>query len=91
MQPFKHGAFFLARKAGVPIIPIVLHNVKDALPKGGWLIRPASIRVTVSPPVAADTIRSVRRSCNEIEERYTQQLGKSSLAALPFGFNRTAC
>ena len=90
VQPFKHGAFFLARKAGVPIVPIVLHNVKDALPKGGWLIRPATIRVSVLAPIPADTIRSVRRSCSELEERYIQLLGKSALAALPFEVNRVA-
>ena len=90
IQPFKHGAFFLARKAGVPLVPIVLHNVKDALPKGGWLIRPATIRVTVLPPIPAQSIRSVRQSCSELEERYIQLMGKSPLAALPFEVNALA-
>jgi len=84
IQPFKHGAFYIARKAGVPIIPIVLHNVKDALPNGGWLIRPATIRITVLPPVPANSIRSIRTSCNEMEQRFSQLLGKSPLAALPY-------
>jgi len=84
IQPFKHGAFFIARKAGVPIVPIVLHNVKDALPKGGWLIRPATIRVTVLPPVPADAIRSIRASSRELEHRYIELLGHSPLAALPY-------
>jgi putative phosphoserine phosphatase/1-acylglycerol-3-phosphate O-acyltransferase len=84
IQPFKHGAFFLARKAGVPIVPIVLHNVKDALPKGGMLLRPATIRVTVLDPVQPQSIRSVRQACSELEERYIELLGKSELAGLPF-------
>jgi putative phosphoserine phosphatase/1-acylglycerol-3-phosphate O-acyltransferase len=84
IQPFKHGAFYIARKAGVPIVPIVLHNVKDALPKGGWLIRPATIRVTVLPPVPAESIRSIRASCSELEHRYIELLGHSPLAALPY-------
>jgi putative phosphoserine phosphatase / 1-acylglycerol-3-phosphate O-acyltransferase len=84
IQPFKHGAFYIARKAGVPIVPIVLHNVKDALPKGAWLIRPATIRVTVLPPVPAESIRSIRASCSELEHRYIEFLGHSSLAALPY-------
>jgi putative phosphoserine phosphatase/1-acylglycerol-3-phosphate O-acyltransferase len=67
-----------------------LHNVKDALPKGGWLIRPATIRVTVLPPIPAQSIRSVRQSCSELEERYIQLLGKSPLAALPFESNAVA-
>ena len=83
IQPFKHGAFYLARKAGVPLVPIVLHNVKDALPKGSLLIRPARIRITVLPPVAAESIRSVRGACAAVEEQYIQLLGKSRHAALP--------
>jgi putative phosphoserine phosphatase/1-acylglycerol-3-phosphate O-acyltransferase len=84
IQPFKHGAFLLARKAGVPLVPIVLHNVKDALPKGGMVIRPATIRVTVLPPVQPESIKSVRRACSEVEDQYIELLGKSSLAALPY-------
>jgi len=84
IQPFKHGAFYIARKAGVPIIPIVLHNVKDALPNGGWLIRPATIRITVLPPVPPESIRSIRNSCCEMEKRFSQLLGNSPLAALPY-------
>jgi putative phosphoserine phosphatase/1-acylglycerol-3-phosphate O-acyltransferase len=84
IQPFKHGAFFLARKAGVPIVPIILHNVKDALPKGGMVVRPATIRVTVLDPVQPASIRSVRQACSELEERYVELLGKSAQAALPY-------
>jgi putative phosphoserine phosphatase/1-acylglycerol-3-phosphate O-acyltransferase len=90
IQPFKHGAFLLARKAGVPLVPIVLHNVKDALPNGGWLIRPATIRVTVLAPIPAESIRSVRGACGELETRYMQLLGKSPLAALPYAVNAVA-
>ena len=70
IQPFKHGAFYLARKADVPLVPIVLHNVKDALPKGGLLIRPARIRITVLPPVQPQSIGSVRGACAALEEQY---------------------
>jgi putative phosphoserine phosphatase/1-acylglycerol-3-phosphate O-acyltransferase len=90
IQPFKHGAFYMARKAGVPIVPIVLHNVKDALPKGGMVIRPATIRVTALEPIAAESIRSVRQACTDLEERYIELLGKSALAALPYEANAVA-
>ena len=84
IQPFRHGAFLLAKKAGVPIVPIVLHNVKDALPKGGWLLRPATIRITVLPPVPPGQMGGVRQVCTAMEEQYTRLLGKSPLAALPY-------
>ncbi len=83
IQPFKHGAFYLARKAGVPLVPIVLHNVKDALPKGSMLIRPATIRITVLPPIQPEAIRSVRQACSQVEDQYIETLGKSRFAALP--------
>ncbi|MEH6517622.1 MAG: HAD-IB family hydrolase [Halioglobus sp.] len=84
VQAFKHGAFFLAKKARVPIVPIVLHNVKDALPKGGLIIRPATIRVTVLPPMQASQLGSVRQACQKLESLYIEHLGKSKLTALPF-------
>ncbi len=33
MKPFKMGAFILAKKAKKPILPLVINNTKDALPK----------------------------------------------------------
>ena len=66
---FKKGAFWIAMAARVPIVPIVLHNARDVLPKGGWLMRPARVRVTVLEPIAttgwnpatlADHVESVR-------------------------------
>ncbi len=83
IQPFKHGAFLLAKRAGVPIVPIVLHNVKDALPKGAWLLRPATIRVSVLDPVLPDQIGSIRQACRDMEASYCALLGASSSAALP--------
>lgn len=49
---FKKGAFHIAMQAGVPIVPIVLRNVHDALPKGAWFVRPSQIEVVVHPPIA---------------------------------------
>lgn len=49
---FKKGAFRIAMEAGVPIVPICIHNAGDVLPRGGWLMRPARVRVTVLPPIS---------------------------------------
>jgi putative phosphoserine phosphatase/1-acylglycerol-3-phosphate O-acyltransferase len=84
IQPFKLGAFLLARKARVPIVPIVLHNVKDALPKGGLLIRPTAIRVSVLPPLEPEQMGQTRQLCHQIESRYCELLGRSQPAALPW-------
>lgn len=51
MAPFKKGAFHLAMQAGVPVVPIVIHNSGDVAPKGDFVFRPATVEVTVLPPV----------------------------------------
>ena len=33
LGPFKKGAFHLAIQAGVPMVPIVIHNAGDVAPK----------------------------------------------------------
>lgn len=49
--PFKKGAFHIAMAASVPIVPICIHNARDVLPRGGWLMRAARVRVDVLPPI----------------------------------------
>lgn len=67
---FKHGAFYIARRMKVPIVPVVLHNVSDALPKGRLLVRPATVQVTVMPPVWPEEIRSLKHASDRLRERY---------------------
>lgn len=67
---FKQGAFYMARKMRVPIVPVVLHNVSDALPKGSMLVRPAKIQVSVLPPLWPEDIRSIRSAGEDLRGRY---------------------
>lgn len=39
LRPFKPGAFILAKKTRVPILPVVINNTKDALPKHSMRIQ----------------------------------------------------
>ncbi len=48
---FKKGAFHLALQAGVPVVPIVIHNAIDVAPRGQFVFKPATVKVTVLPPV----------------------------------------
>lgn len=48
---FKKGAFHLAMKAGVPIVPIVIKNAYMAMPKGSSVFKPTHIEVSVLDPV----------------------------------------
>jgi 1-acyl-sn-glycerol-3-phosphate acyltransferase len=48
---FKPGAFYIARKAGVPILPVYIDGGRRALPKGSLLFHPAEMVVRVLEPL----------------------------------------
>jgi putative phosphoserine phosphatase/1-acylglycerol-3-phosphate O-acyltransferase len=75
--PFKKGAFHIAQQAQVPIVPIVFHNSLDALPKKGRLVHPATIRVTVLPPIspAGWTEEEAGEKADEVRGLYLRTLG----------------
>ena len=80
LAPFKKGAFHLAIQAGVPIVPIVIHNAGDVAPKGDFVFRPATVEVDVLPPVdtrnwSSDTIEE---HVAEIRDMFLDALGQST-------------
>jgi 1-acyl-sn-glycerol-3-phosphate acyltransferase len=54
LQPFKRGAFSLASKANVPIIPVTINNTFGIMPKGSLNIKPAGISVVLEKPISAE-------------------------------------
>ncbi|HEY2775482.1 MAG TPA: HAD-IB family hydrolase [Candidatus Binatia bacterium] len=73
---FKKGAFRIAMAAGVPVVPIVIHNAVDALPKHAIVIRPATVAVTVLPPVPTSdwTAGDLDRRIEAIRDDYRKVL-----------------
>jgi putative phosphoserine phosphatase / 1-acylglycerol-3-phosphate O-acyltransferase len=74
---FKKGAFFMAMAAGVPIVPIVIKNTLDALPKHGFVVRPTTIEVVVLPPIETTgwTHDTMGEHIAEIERMYAETIG----------------
>ncbi len=74
--PFKKGAFHIARQAGVPIVPIVFHNSFAALPKKGRVVHPATVRVTVLPPIDTSgwSYEDAADAADVLRERYVEVL-----------------
>jgi 1-acyl-sn-glycerol-3-phosphate acyltransferase len=56
---FAHGAFRLAIKAGVPVLPLAIDGTLDALPKNRWTFdqMDAPMRLKVLPPVPTDGLK----------------------------------
>lgn len=51
LLPFSKGAFSLAILSQVPILPITIEGTRSIMPKGSYLIRPGTIKVTIDPPI----------------------------------------
>jgi putative phosphoserine phosphatase/1-acylglycerol-3-phosphate O-acyltransferase len=78
LAPFKKGAFHLAMQAGVPIVPIVIHNAGDVAPKGDFVFRPATVEVDVLPPVDTSEWRSetIAEHVAEVRNLFKVTLGQ---------------
>lgn len=51
LQQFKRGAFSLAVKAGVPVVPVTVNGSFLVMPKDSFRIRPGDITVILEKPV----------------------------------------
>ncbi|MBJ6725705.1 lysophospholipid acyltransferase family protein [Geomesophilobacter sediminis] len=51
LLPFKRGAFLLAAKAGVPIVPFTINGSRRANPAHTLELNPGTIHVTFSDPI----------------------------------------
>jgi putative phosphoserine phosphatase/1-acylglycerol-3-phosphate O-acyltransferase len=79
LGPFKMGAFHIAMQAGVPVVPIVIANSADSMPKSGVIIRPARINVRVLPPIKTDdwTTDTIHQHVDEIRQMFLEELGQA--------------
>lgn len=51
LQPFKKGPFVLAIASKVEVIPIWIEGTYEALPPGGWYVRPSVVTIRFGTPV----------------------------------------
>ncbi len=80
LLPFKRGAFSLAAKSGIPIVPLTINNSYNILPKGSLRIHPADISLIVDKPITtasidgkADEIRLMEEVKTAISKHYIEQ------------------
>lgn len=56
VQTFKRGAFYLAVKAGYPIIPVSISGSYNLMPKGKFKIKRGTITVTFHDPIQTSEV-----------------------------------
>ena len=75
LLPFKEGAFRLAIKAGVPVLPLAVAGTRTALPKHDWRFGRAAAHVEVLPPV--ETSDLTLRDASELRDRVRQMIDQA--------------
>lgn len=79
IQRFKEGAFVLAKKNGVKILPVVINGNYHVMSKGSWKINPIQkFKVRILDPVSLEDIQTLsskelsqqvhNRMCKEFEK-----------------------
>lgn len=51
LKAFRPGAFRIAARAGLPVVPTIIQGSRHILPDGAVLPRPGRLSVTLTPPV----------------------------------------
>lgn len=48
---FKLGILSIAKKVGIPIVPITINGARDVLPKKSIMVKPAKVEVIIADPI----------------------------------------
>jgi 1-acyl-sn-glycerol-3-phosphate acyltransferase len=82
LRPFKEGAAYIAIKAGVPVVPVGLVNMRSVLPMHSWLLRPARVEIRIGEPIdtAGMTLHDRGRLNEMLQERVAGLIGESVVA-----------
>jgi 1-acyl-sn-glycerol-3-phosphate acyltransferase len=73
LLPFKKGAFYMARQAGVPVVPVALKNSDVLMGKGTGEARSGTLEMVIMPPV--ETIdRTTDEAINELISEVRQSI-----------------
>jgi putative phosphoserine phosphatase/1-acylglycerol-3-phosphate O-acyltransferase len=80
---FKKGAFHLAMQAGVPVVPIVIHNAIDVAPKGDFVFRSATVDVDVLPPIDTSewSAKTIDKHVAEVRNQFLRALHQKTPSA----------
>jgi 1-acyl-sn-glycerol-3-phosphate acyltransferase len=82
LLPFKKGAFYMARDAGVPVVPVAIKHTDKLMGKGTGVARPGVIELVLLPPLpTADrtTDEEIKLLAEETRARIAEELKVSKV------------
>jgi 1-acyl-sn-glycerol-3-phosphate acyltransferase len=75
--PFKKGAFYMAKDAGAPVVPVAMKNTDALMGKGTGVARPGVIEMVILEPIQTaelSTDEDVERLIKQAHDRIAEEL-----------------
>ena len=86
MRPFQRGAFLLALKSELPVVPVAIKGTYDVFRVGAKRITPGVVTVTVTPPIptAGLSLKDKEKLADESRQRIARILfGEDAVSDSP--------
>lgn len=83
LRAFKEGGAYIAIRAGVPLVPIVLIGTHDVLPMHSGVVRAGRVTVRVLPPIPTDglTLKDRGKLTDQVHSLIAAELGLGEVVA----------
>ncbi len=79
MKPFREGAFVLAKRRDIPILPLVISGSRNALPQNGWIF-PTRVHmdITILDEISPETFHDTtsRNLANRVQNMISAALNQ---------------
>ena len=78
LLPFKKGAFYMARDAGVGVVPVAMKNTDRLMGKGTGVSRPGTIEMVLLEPIETIGLTSdedIKKVIQTVRTRIAEELG----------------
>ena len=75
MLPFKKGAFYMAKDAGVPVVPIAIRRSDVLMGKGTGEARSGTLEIVIMPPVSTSGV-STDQDVNDLIAQARQGIAR---------------
>ena len=81
VQPFKKGAFYVAREAGVPVVPVIVRDSYRIMDERSYAARPGTVHLVVGTPIAPEDAGDVSRLMAAVRRQMEAELAAECRAA----------
>ena len=83
LRPFKEGGAYIAIRAGVPVVPMVLIGTRELLPYGGAIVLSGDVTLRILKPIETRDLSLKDRGVltERVRDLIAQELGVRDVAA----------